>query len=763
MSNYVDWQGLDRGHEKYWGRSVWTGVLMALNECGGSADFLNENSAIYTILDEKIPQAEWHSTEADGSWRSNFRDAREPWTGLGVISFDETQMKLTENGRQLLIGEKTFGEIICETARTYSENNENPFAILASVFLGLPINQGLSIDDVVKIMRHYRPDSNDDLQNVLLGGPEEISDTAKRRLRHILRLLTFTGGIVFDSNAYYVASKRVLESFLVKTSFSLEETKKLFVQWLEINCRGSESFKNDMVKIIESWLDRKMPGNAIGNLFRFSNSSEYETEKARIMALPNFETVNQANQNGRPKTALNHYENFLRSINSRGVVAESIQEQTTKCFVSPFTPSQIIYYGVPGCGKSHTVDEEINKAINEYNEGKTDDDKISYEDQVTRVVFHPDYGNADFIGQIMPKIRERGGVDYIFKPGPFSQILRKAYLNSSKPYFLVIEEINRGNAAAIFGEMFQLLDRIKDNKKDKSGYGPGWSSYSILNDDVNDYIRDIKAYEKSDHSGCVKPNHPKDMLDGNGNPVDSPDANGKKEIDFSTATSFCSLELILQGFDSPQIFRESTAIRLPPNLSIYATMNTSDQNVFTLDNAFQRRWEMKQVPNKLRNSLPENATEEQKKELEAEIEQYNEYIGGTKEDGGTGVKWGVFRDEINKIIMRSAEDNGLSSMEDKRLGGWFIVPKKPDEKEDSKAVITKQAFAEKVLKYLWDDAFKFDRNSHFNFNKDEEPTLEKLIENFETKEFEIFVDPQIRELQKKTSPGDSAQDAASEE
>ena len=427
-----------------------------------------------------------------------------------------------------------------------------------------------------------------------------------------------------------------------------------------------------------------------------------------------------------------------------------------------FTPSQIIYYGVPGCGKSHAVDAEINKAINEYNEGKTDGDKISYEDQVTRVVFHPDYGNADFIGQIMPKIRERGGVDYIFKPGPFSQILRKAYLNSSKPYFLVIEEINRGNAAAIFGEMFQLLDRIKDNKKDKSGYGPGWSSYSILNDDVNDYIRDIKAYEKSDHSGCVKPNHPKDMLDDNGNPVDSPDANGKKEIDFSTATSFCSLELILQGFDSPQIFRESTAIRLPPNLSIYATMNTSDQNVFTLDNAFQRRWEMKQVPNKLRNSLPENATEEQKKELEAEIEQYNEYIGGTKEEGGTGVKWGVFRDEINKIIMRSAEDNGLSSMEDKRLGGWFIVPKKPDEKEDSKAVITKQAFAEKVLKYLWDDAFKFDRNSHFNFNKDEEPTLEKLIENFETKEFEIFVDPQIRELQKKTSPGDSAQDAASE-
>ena len=474
--------------------------------------------------------------------------------------------------------------------------------------------------------------------------------------------------------------------------------------------------------------------------------------------------INQAsfiyigNKNNREKK---FFEDYITYFDNRPYMqsagSPAFNYNTTEFEDAYDLPVQIIYYGVPGCGKSHTVDEEINKAINEYNEGKTDDDKISYEDQVTRVVFHPDYGNADFIGQIMPKIRERGGVDYIFKPGPFSQILRKAYLNSSKPYFLVIEEINRGNAAAIFGEMFQLLDRIKDNKKDKNGYGPGWSSYSILNDDVNDYIRDIKAYEKSDHSGCMKANHPKDMLDGNGNPVDSPDANGKKEIDFSTATSYCSLELILQGFDSPQIFRESTAIRLPPNLSIYATMNTSDQNVFTLDNAFQRRWEMKQVPNKLRNSLPENATDEQKKDLEAEIAQYDESIGETN------VKWGVFRDEINKIIMRSAEDNGLSSMEDKRLGGWFIVPKKPDEKEDSKAVITKQAFAEKVLKYLWDDAFKFDRNSHFNFNKDEEPTLEKLIENFDTKEFEVFIDPKIRELQKKTPSGDSPQNAATKE
>ena len=323
----------------------------------------------------------------------------------------------------------------------------------------------------------------------------------------------------------------------------------------------------------------------------------------------------------------------------------------------------------------------------------------------------------------MPKLRERGGVDYVFKPGPLAQILRMAYLNSDKPYFLVVEEINRGNAAAIFGETFQLLDRIKDGKKDKNGYGPGWSSYSILNDDVNDYIRDIKAYEKFEHSGSIKANHPKDMINGDGNPVDAPDANGHKEIDFSTATSYCSLELILQGFDCPQTFRESTSIRLPPNLSIYATMNTSDQNVFTLDNAFQRRWEMKQVPNELKNTGDA-----------AEVAQYNQVIKN-------GVSWGDFRKAVNEVIMDSAQANGLSSMEDKRLGGWFFTP--PDN------------FAEKVLKYLWDDAFKFDRKTQFGEIK----TLEELVEKFNKDGFNIFKADAIAKLQKdsSTTPNGSAQ------
>jgi len=95
--------------------------------------------------------------------------------------------------------------------------------------------------------------------------------------------------------------------------------------------------------------------------------------------------------------------------------------------------------------------------------------------------------------------------------------------------------------------------------------------------------------------------------------------------------------------------------------------------------------------------------------------------------------------------MQSAEENGLSSMEDKRLGGWFIIPKKAsDAAEGAKATITSEAFAEKVLKYLWDDAFKFDRKSHFGDVK----TLDDLIKNFKKDDFnfKVFSDEQISGL-----------------
>ena len=324
--------------------------------------------------------------------------------------------------------------------------------------------------------------------------------------------------------------------------------------------------------------------------------------------------------------------------------------------ISPsYIPSQIIYYGVPGCGKSNKIREQL-KNVPEKNK--------------VRVVFHPEYTNAEFIGQILPKVNEH--VAYEFTPGPFSQIIKRAYLNPNEQFYLVIEEINRGNAAAIFGDTFQLLDRLKAGETDSLGNDPanaavntfteGWSQYFVQNDDINGYIR---GSEDSIQIGNIH-------------------------------------------FDS------NTAIRLPPNLSILATMNTSDQNVFTLDNAFQRRFDMELVRNEF--DLTQPAVNAQ---YEAEIDD-------------TGIKWGQFWGWINAKI--TATLKGLSSTEDKRLGVWFV--------SNVDGIIDDKIFAEKVLKFLWDDVFKFKRPQVFAEGID---TLEKLINFFENppegkERFDVFKD-----------------------
>src|SRR5699024_4713189 len=167
----------------------------------------------------------------------------------------------------------------------------------------------------------------------------------------------------------------------------------------------------------------------------------------------------------------------------------------------------ILLYGVPGSGKSHMISKEY----------------CNDESKIERIVFHPDYMNTDFIGQILPTIKEDKSITYEFTPGPFTRIMKKAYEDPVNQYYLIIEEVNRGNAPAIFGDVFQLLDRNKD----------GSSSYSIKNYNV--------------------------------------------------------AEIVYGNDDMP--------ISIPSNLSILATMNTADQNVFALDTAFQRRWIMKLIKN----------------------------------------------------------------------------------------------------------------------------------------------------------------------
>lgn len=281
-----------------------------------------------------------------------------------------------------------------------------------------------------------------------------------------------------------------------------------------------------------------------------------------------------------------------------------------------FFAENVLFYGVPGCGKSYSVEQR-------------------YESQVTnnqckvRVVFHPDYTYSDFVGQLMPVLKEvpnaqgekEEKLQYDFVPGPFTRILDVAYANHKEKCLLIIEELNRGNAPAIFGEIFQLLDRNDD----------GSSKYAIYNSDIANEVH-------------------KDKL---------------------------------------------CPIKLPPNLTIVATMNTSDQNVFTMDTAFQRRWQMEHIPNK----------------FDFKTAHVNKHLPNSK------ISWGAFAQTINKKM--HTVNSGFGSTDDKSLGVYFATDNDLDDAEH---------FAEKVLKYLWDDAFKLGRKELFN---DCSQGLSAVIEAYE--------------------------------
>lgn len=332
----------------------------------------------------------------------------------------------------------------------------------------------------------------------------------------------------------------------------------------------------------------------------------------------------------------------------------------------------ILLYGVPGSGKSWTIEHEYCKP------GSV----------VERLVFHPDYTYSDFIGQILPAVSDDGQVSYKFTPGPFTNILRESYNNPSKEYILIIEEINRGNAPAIFGEVFQLLDRkVEIRDIDDNGYPIGTSEYGITNMNIAE-----EMYGKD---------------------------------------------------------RKTEKVRIPSNLSIIGTMNTSDQNVFTLDTAFQRRWDMRLIENDFASVDSSLA--------DAEILD-------------TGITWKNFCVEINKIVVGNSAR--MTSAEDKRLGAYFVHVhdlkyddtmgdlKEYDalrmketsgsltDDEKSRIAVIRDAmrqnrkFPEKVIKYLWDDAFKFNREIIFDVDKYQ--SLEQIIHAFMyangTERFKVFKD-----------------------
>lgn len=264
-----------------------------------------------------------------------------------------------------------------------------------------------------------------------------------------------------------------------------------------------------------------------------------------------------------------------------------------------------VFYGTPGCGKSYYV-ETVVLAQEEIDENS-----------VFRTTFFQDYSNTDFVGQILPKVDADGNVTYEFNPGPFTLALKCAIDNPDEKVALIIEELNRGNAPSIFGDIFQLLDRQD-----------GTSRYSIINVNVQTYLKKESLYDL--------------------------------------------------GY-----------IKIPANMYIYATMNTSDQNVFTLDTAFKRRWKFEKLTNEFLGK---------------------DTIGEKLVPGLQDVTWRMFVETVNKYIISHATS---LSAEDKQLGKYFVDDDLLMDSVDDYSEDKLKEFAYKVFEYLWADVAKFNRTDWF--------------------------------------------------
>lgn len=269
-----------------------------------------------------------------------------------------------------------------------------------------------------------------------------------------------------------------------------------------------------------------------------------------------------------------------------------------------------IYYGIPGSGKSYYIKNKLLEElqIKEYE----------------RVTFYPEYTYSDFIGTYKITSDKENPI----KPeaGPFTRMLIKALKDEdNNNYALVIEELNRGNAEAIFGDIFQLLDREN-----------GESEYHIN----NDFIKECMQKEK--------------------------------------------------------IKREE--IKIPKNLYIIATINTSDQNVFSLDTAFGRRWNYERIDDAF--------------SIEHDEEKYSEkYIKGF-----ANIKWNDFRTSINETILKP--ENNIWNREDKQLGLFYISKDQlytKEQKQDKEGYEKKRKeFVYKIIRYLWFDVFKNEEEKLIN-------------------------------------------------
>ena len=407
-----------------------------------------------------------------------------------------------------------------------------------------------------------------------------------------------------------------------------ENQLQLFKDFI-INCTANaNSLKNYIdFKRINECLQQLFPEREDISILDFDDPIIFEEVVNELEGLKTYIDFNAKGKN-QYSTTVSWYQRFLNAKHLFSKQEKAILRKNESLDL----PLQQIFYGAPGTGKSHRIKEIIKEH------------GVDEKEQVIRTTFHPDSDYSTFVGCYKPIMKSvpqtyvvegnekpvmadkdkqatKDEIVYDYTPQAFVQAYTKAW-TTNEPVILVIEEINRGNCAQIFGDIFQLLDRGKDNV----------SEYEIKPDKaLENYLREY----------------------------------------------FAAFEDVDEQIKSGRI------MKLPSNLYIWATMNTSDQSLFPIDSAFKRRWEWKYI--KIAWPYKKNEDGSFKTDENGEKVHFNYSIEG-------GHDWWAFLQQINAIIDK------MTNSADKQLG-YFFAKTKDD-------IISYDTFVSKVCFYLWNDIFK---------------------------------------------------------
>lgn len=322
-------------------------------------------------------------------------------------------------------------------------------------------------------------------------------------------------------------------------------------------------------------------------------------------------------------------------------------------------PRNLIFFGAPGTGKSYQLNQLARESFAKEN--------------ISRVTFYPDYTYSQFVGCYKPCTNDDGDITYGYAAGPFLDTYLNACMHPYDQYLLIIEEINRANPAAVFGDAFQLLDR-------NAG---GWSEYSVTApDDMEKHIaRRLSSLSKEERS--------------------SVEAYYDPDMDFDEFSRSAKNDLAL-----------------PPNMFIWATMNSADQGVYPMDTAFKRRWDFRYI------GIDDG--EDSEVAIEDEKKRLSDVVVSWGAESKFKANWNALRKAINGFLSNDAKLN-----EDKLLGPFFVDPSSLTDARFG------AAFKNKVLLYLYEDACK---TKHSKVFAGDLSSYSAVCEAFDERGTDIFID-----------------------